>query len=257
MYDIVIPTFNNEAYTVNCFKSIKRNTKDYRIIWVDNGSTNESREIVMNELSTHNPKTYSTIWLDKNYGFIIATNTGIETSLKNKTEHIILLNNDTTVTPNWIERLQHPLNVDASVMASGPLTDAKGSWQGWMNVKRTVLKDMPDLTGLNENEILESLKNKYENKYFYAPMIAFFCTLFRSKVFSELGLLDTTFKIGLADDDDMCLRIRKAGYKVCCIPSGFVYHHHRTTFKTLYTDSEILNLSRNNVKLFKEKNNIK
>lgn len=254
MFDIVIPTFNNEDYTINCFKSIKKHTKDYHIIWVDNGSTKESRDKVQAELATHDPKTYTTIWLDKNYGFVIASNAGIKNSTA---EYLILLNNDTEVTPNWIETLQHPFTVDPTIMATGPLTDAMGSWQGWANVKKTVLKDMPDLNGLDENQITTTLKNHYKTKYFYAPMIAFFCTMFKRKIFTDLGVLDTLFGAGLGDDDDMCLRIQKAGFRVACVPAGFVYHHHRTTFKSLYTQAEINNMSAKHIKLYKEKNKVR
>ena len=41
--DIIIPTYENEDLTVACFESIKKNTKDFRILWVDNGSKNKTK----------------------------------------------------------------------------------------------------------------------------------------------------------------------------------------------------------------------
>jgi len=252
MIDIIIPTFGQEQFTVKCLESIRKYTSrdSYRIIWVDNGSSKISREIVMSEIINHN---YISIWLESNLGFVKATNIGLQAS---DTEYVILQNNDTEVTEDWLERLQEPLLSDISNVASGPMTSTDGSWQGWRNVKKNLLYDLPDLSLINKEKIPKLLSDKYKNYTKQVKMIAFFCTLFKRKVFNELGLLDEIFGSGFGDDDDFCMRITKAGYNLIFVPSSYVLHHHRTTFKSVYGDTEVIRMQEENLNKFKRKHNL-
>lgn len=250
--DIITPTFNQENFTIKCFQSIRKYTKDYRIIWVDNASTEESRNKVMTEVLNH--KDYLTIWFEENKGFVKGTNAGLEQS---DADYVVFMNNDTEVTPEWFERLVKPLETNANCMASGPLTSAEGSWQGWMNVKRKEFSDLPDLTNKNHEEVSKILKDKYGDFYMSVQMIAFFCTVFKKRVFQMLGKLDESYGLGFADDDDFCHKIVKTGNKVCFVPSAFVYHHHRTTFKSLFEMNDILRMQKENLNIYKRKHNIK
>ena len=250
--DIIIPTFNQEQFTVKCLESIRKFTqhKSYRIVWVDNGSTKESRELVMSEIVNHN---YLSIWLEKNVGFIKATNLGLKSS---QSEFVILQNNDTEVTDGWYTRLKNALTIDAKCGASGPITNTDGSWQGWKNVKQNMLFDMPDLEGMPTETISKTLYNKYKNVNKQVKMIAFFCTMFKRQIFNEIGLLDEIFKTGFGDDDDMCKRITNAGYNLAFVPSSYVLHHHRTTFKSVFGVDEVERMQEQNLQLFKQKHKL-
>lgn len=245
--DIIIPTFNQENFTVKCLESLRAFTKDYRVIWVDNGSTSESRQTVLNELKNHE---YLSIWLDKNYGFVKAVNLGLRNA---KAEFVILQNNDTEVTEEWLDRLMVPFEKDPLVMATGPLTDAEGSWQGWKNFKKMRMPDFPNLDESEKSQYSAILGEKYKNVNLEVKMLAFFCTVFRKKVFDELGLLDEVYGRGFCDDDDFCHRIRKNGAKVICVLSSFVFHHHRTTFKSMFTTEQIHKMQNDNLTIFKRK----
>lgn len=249
--EIIIPTFNQEDFTIKCMQSIKKYTVDYKIIWVDNGSTTESRQKVLDEITTHSD--YLSIWLDKNYGFVKAVNIGIAAS---KEEFIVLQNNDTEVTSCWLERLMKPME-NNSVMITGPLTDTTGSWQGWRQVKQKTLLDLPDLTGLTGDEISELLYKTYGDKTLSVDMVAFFSTLFRKSVFDSQGGLNTAFGVGFADDDYCCHAVKKSGGKIMFVPSAFVYHHHRTTFKSLYSVEEIKQMQNKNLSLYKKMSGVK
>lgn len=250
-FDIIIPTFNQELFTVKCLESIRAYTKNYKIIWVDNGSTEQSRNIVMTELKNH--KNYLSIWFEKNQGFVKAINAGIRAS---NSEYIILQNNDTEVTYGWLNPMLCAMNSDENIMCCGPLTDTEGSWQGWKNVKNKMLNDMEDMTGWNSTKISNYLREKYDKKYVHVNMVAFFCTLFRRSIFKKIGLLDEVFSQGLGDDDDYCNRIRNDKGFVIFVPASFVYHHHRTTFKSIYSLEEIQKMQTVNLNIYKKKHGI-
>ncbi len=251
-FDIIIPTYNNEEYTINCLNSIRRYTKNYRILWVDNGSSSESRIKVLDELKNHN--NYLTIWLDKNYGFVKAVNAGLYQS---DAEYVVFLNNDTAVTPEWFERLKYPFDHNPSVRISGPLTDTDGSWQGWRNVKNKMYFDLPIIDNMHDKDINSLLYKFFGNTYKSVNMVAFFCTLFKRELFDEIGFLDEDYGIGLADDDDICWKTKKLGYDVVLVPNLLVHHYHRTTFKKLYSQNELQKCQDDNIRLFYKKSGIK
>lgn len=251
MIDIVIPTFGQEDFTCKCVESIRRHTpEDHRIVWVDNGSSGASRLKVLNSLRGSK---YRSIWLPRNLGFVKAVNIGLRECVG---EYVVLQNNDTEVTGHWMERLMRP-HSDPMVAATGPVTDTDGSWQGWKNVKERLYNQMPPLETLRKEDIAEELYKVMGDTTREMKMIAFFSTLFKKDVFDKVGLLDEQFGSGLGDDDDYCLRLTKAGYKVVFVPGAFVHHHHRTTFKSVFGEDVISEMQRVNMDKFKKKHQLK
>ena len=95
---IIIPNYNGCHFMEPCLASLKEQTfQDYRILIVDNASTDGSVEYV----KEHYPE-IEVIALDQNYGFSKAVNIGIRRSC---TPYVILLNNDTTVDSHYVEEL--------------------------------------------------------------------------------------------------------------------------------------------------------
>ena len=251
MTDIIIPTFGQEDFTVKCLESIRKHTKssDYRIIWVDNGSSRSSRFTVLSEIEKHN---YLSIWLPENVGFVKATNAGIEAS---SAEYLCLMNNDTEATGDWLNLLLEPLK-SHGFMASGPMTSTEGSWQGWRNVREKMLMEMPDLAGIRQDAVSSLLNKRYHGVFRSVQMVAFFCTVFNRGVFDKLGKLDELFKVGFGDDDDYCKRIKDSGGEIAFVPASYVCHHHRTTFKAVYGMEKVKQMQSENLALYKEKHNL-
>ena len=104
-YSIIIPVCGEIETTKRCIDSINANTNDHEIIIIDNGSEPEyygQEKIIRNE---------------ENKGFPVAVNQGIKEA---KGEVIIILNNDTIVTENWLKKIgKHLENFDIV----GPVTN--------------------------------------------------------------------------------------------------------------------------------------
>lgn len=227
MFDIVIPSWNMANYAINCLLSIKQHSQNYRVIFVDNGSDAAELEKVKAILET---MPHLLIRNNENLGFIKATNQGIKASTA---PYIVLMNNDTEAVPGWLQKLVGPLYLLNKTVLSGPLTTTPHSWQG----------KYP----------------KGRNGYVIRTrgMLAFFCTMFKREVFEQVGLLDEAFGVGFGDDDDYCRRVLDFGYNMALVQDLVIPHHHRTTFKQLYSANTIVSLQDNAINHFYEKHNIK
>ena len=245
---IIVPTFNQAPLTVRCFESIKRNTQsDYELLWVDNGSAQNQFEAIYRAVKRLNIVT-KLVRFKRNQGFIRATNAGIREA---SGEYVLLLNNDTEVGFHWDESLIKPLH-NIEVGAVGPITQSKIAWQEVVNVNRRWHKNIPEFQGTVDS-YSKILDRNFGGEYIEITTgpLAFFCVAMRRETFAEIGFLDEAYGIGLADDDDFCMRLRLAGMTLMLSLGAFVHHCHRTTFKAI--GANVDSLLRTNLKILKDK----
>lgn len=253
---IVTPTWNNEDYTIRCFDSISKNTQNYILIWIDNGSEHESRKKVKDFLDIRNIP-YISIFNQENLGFVKATNQGIRKALELKAGYIILENNDTEVYGKWLERMIEVAKSNRKIGLVGPITSPCTTLQSIINIEKVYSKeDFPDLPKYNDDpeEYSKKISLLYNGQQIESKTeLAFFSTLIKSSVIKDIGLLSEEFGVGFGDDNDYCIRAMKAGWKLFIAKDVFVFHNHRTTFKTIYSENEIEEMLNKNSKIYSEK----
>lgn len=248
--DIIIPTYENEEFTVNCFESIKRCTKPgtYRIIWVDNGSKNFMRAEKILEGIDH-----IIVRLPKNVGFVNAVNRGITIS---NSDFVCLLNNDTLVSTCWLEKMiaalkQNPkLGIVGSLTAPLPVL-ARELWpKGITNILQ-LKKDYDshhNIRYIEDMQLhrpffpeyidLEDFNRKIEAQFpghlGGTTFVAFLCAVIKREVIDKVGLLDVNFEMGMYDDNDYDLAVKKAGWETKLLYDTCIMHFGHQTFRTLY-----------------------
>ena len=207
---IIIPVKDNEGLTENCIESIKANTKDYEIIIVDNGSKR--------------PRTFGQKYIrnNENLGFVKAVNQGI---IASKGEIVVILNNDTIVTPNWIENLEYHFK-DYDMV--GPCTN---SISGPQKIETETYEG---------NDQLYKFAKKFNKEHKGESMpwyrLVFYCVAIKREVINRLPLLDEQFTPGNFEDDDYCLRAIEAGFRLGIAQDTFIHHMGGATHKTLNID---------------------
>lgn len=231
LISIVVPVFNQAGVTVNCFHSLRMNTKiPYELIWVDNGSKKDEYEIILRQAKL--TKNCKIIRNKQNLGFVKATNQGINLA---KGKYIILLNNDTEVFTGWESDLIYPLEKGACSVV-GPLTDSKIAWQTAKYVNSVWNTSVPEYV-FGERKLYPRKLEKYHYKYIDITKeklnLAFFCAAIPKSVLDAIGVLCEEFTIGLGDDDEYCARLRSMGHKLFLSLGSFVKHYHRTTFTAM------------------------
>jgi len=217
---IVVVTYNNIELTKKCLESMEKfnNYHNSEIIIVDNMSEkDETREFLIEYEKAH--EHVKVILNDINGGFSYGNNIGIKAA---SGEYIILLNNDTIVTPNWIERLISHFHTNEKLGMLGPRTNNIGN------------EAKIDVSYESIDEMIEFSEQLYrENKgkeYQEIRVLAFFCVAIKKEVFESIGLLDEAFGIGMFEDDDFCERAKAEGYSLSCADDVFIYHHLGATF---------------------------
>lgn len=100
---IIILNYNGLKDTIECLETLKKITyPNYEIIVVDNGSKGSDTKILEEKY-----KNYIKVIRNKeNLGFAGGNNVAIRKVIENgKSKYILLLNNDTTVEPNFLDEL--------------------------------------------------------------------------------------------------------------------------------------------------------
>lgn len=151
---------------------------------------------------------------DKNLGFSGGNNIGIKYSLSKNANYIMLLNNDTVVTHDFIE---HLVEVAESY-------DRVGIVGG-----KIFYYDRPDLIAFAGGKISVIKGSGYhftDNRYREPTPVSFLtgCLwLVKSDVFRQVGLLDEYYFL-YVEDVDFCYRVQNYGYILMYTPHSIIYH---------------------------------
>jgi O-antigen biosynthesis protein len=252
---IVTPTWNNADYTVRCFESVFKNTENYKIIWVDNGSEKKDVEKVKNYLEENNVP-HVAILNDENLGFVKGTNQGMNLAIEDNADYAVLLNNDTEVYEGWLERMIAVADSRDKIGIVGPLASPSHGWQDINNLRKKRPDEFKDLLEYNNDpeSYAKLIKDTYDGKSVEVyPNVAFFCTLIKKEVLNDVGVLSEDYGLGFGDDDDYCSRTLDAGYKIYLAKDVFIFHNHRTTFKKNFSEEEIKKMGKINQEILKKK----
>lgn len=216
---IIIVAYNSlSETTAPCLESIfgAGAGKDFEVIVVDNNSS-DGTVAWLKELMGREPR-LKCIFNRQNRGFAGGNNDGMQAAAG---EFLILLNSDCIVSGDWIKGLTGPLERDKRIGAAGPVSNMVGNEQKIFTSGSTVEEIMRE--GL-------SWTSRGRGGFFETERLVFFCVALRRAVVDKVGLLDEDFGMGFYEDDDYCIRLRSAGYRLVCVEDVFVYHRGGGSF---------------------------
>jgi len=212
---LIIPTFNNINFTLNCLHSVARTKEDYdiEIIVIDNGSTDNTQEIIKN----FHVK-IKLIQNGTNSGFAKACNQGARSATG---DMLIFLNNDTEVTTGWIPPLTACVAREKNIGIVGCKLLYPDS---------TVQHAGVAFSSTTVHHIYRNFSPSHPavNKTREFQAVTAACMLVPRKLFLALEGFDESFVNGF-EDLDFCFRARRNGVRVMYTPESVVIHHESKT----------------------------
>ncbi len=241
---IVVLCYNGlEETTRPCLESIIKNTpaESYELIVVDNASADGTAEYLKNFAAQHANVRHQLN--DTNKGYAGGNNDGIKLA---QGRYIVLLNNDTLVPAGWLDRLLRLFDEQPEVGLVGPVTNSAG------NEQRI---ELAGLTERNYEEIAGAYIERQKGMWFTTEKLGFFCVAMRRTLPEKIGYLDEKFGIGMFEDDDYCVRAKKAGLSLAVVEDCFVYHKGSVSFGKLAVESYQALFAKNKA-YFREKHGV-
>lgn len=208
--DLVIISYNTLSYLRDCIQSIRNYTRcPYRLIVVDNGSTDGSTEFL------HREQNITVIENKENHGYARACNQGI---MIGDSEFLVILNTDVKVSSGWLTEMIKTAHRDPMIGVVGPkMVNAQNqivgagvtkldqycSGRGWLD---------PDGIGVYDRQ---------EDCF----SVGGACYMIRRSVLEQVGAFDGGYFFYF-EESDLSLRIIEKGYRVVYAPQAKIVHHH-------------------------------
>jgi GT2 family glycosyltransferase len=240
---VVIPNYNGENFIEACLKSlIKQTYKDFKVIVVDNGSSDRSCQIIENMADEfvrcgYDRDIITLVKNRKNTGFCGGVNIGIE---KCTTPYVILLNNDTELFEDFIEKSIEGIEKSKKIFSVSPM------------MIQMYNKNLLDNAGDGYTAVgwafafgLDAPVEKYdfEREIFSSCAGA---AIYRTDILKKLGLFDENH-FAYLEDLDIGYRARIYGFKNMYNPKAKVYHAGSGTSGSRHNIFKISKSARNNV----------
>lgn len=232
---VIIPNLNGEDYLRDCLNSLlDQEGGAPPILVVDNGSTDGSAALLQEEYPE-----VKVISLDANYGFPRAVNEGIKRA---DSEYVILLNNDTRVEKDMVQKLVSSISRDPGIFSC----QAK-----LLQMDRPEYMDDGGDYYCALGWALARGKGCLASGYDKPAEIFSSCAaaaIYRRRILLKIGGFDEEH-FAYLEDVDLGYRARIAGYKNFYEPGAKVYHKGSATSGSRYNRFKVKLAARNNIYL--------
>lgn len=209
---VVVVNFNAKDVVRDCLSSVENQTyKPLEVVFVDNGSSDGSSDFIEKEFPW-----VRLIRLSKNLGFAEGSNIGFSKSVG---DFVALLNVDTVVECDWIERLLSTVRTNSETGIVVP------------KIYRYGTDKIFDCFGAVYNSTGHCYGMGYGQKdsgqfdgWKFVPAASACSMLIRREAIDRTYLFGNHFFM-YYEEFDLSIRIRQLGYKIAACPSAVVYHH--------------------------------
>lgn len=241
---VVILNYNGAGMLRRFLPSVIKYSPEASIYVADNGSSDESCDVVRNEFPA-----VKLMVLDHNYGFAEGYNRALA---QVDEEYAVLLNSDVEVTRGWLSPMTQFLDSNPEVAACQPKL---------LSFKQ---KDFFEYAGAAGGFIdkwgytfcrgrifntVERDSGQYDDTtdVFWATGAAL---MIRNEVYKNNGGLDGRFFAHM-EEIDLCWRLRSRGYRIACVTQSHVYHVGGATLKKENPQKTYLNFRNNLLMIYK------
>lgn len=214
LVSIVMLSWNAPQFTKLALESIRLHTGgEYEVIIVDNGSQPETVAWLRTLEGVR------VIFNPENRGYAGGNNQALEAA---RGEYVVLLNNDVVVTEGWLEGLLSAFDRIPGLGVSAPRSNRVA---GNQLIPDAVYGDIAQM-----HEYARARSAQFRAQGWLTDRAIGLCLCIDRRVIEEVGGLDERYGAGNFEDDDFCLRVRAAGYRIYVCDDVFIHHFGSQTF---------------------------
>jgi GT2 family glycosyltransferase len=216
---VIMPNLNGFPHLQDAVRSLRRHTEGpVELIVVDNGSTDGSLEWLQQQADI------VLLPMGSNVGAPAARNRGLEVA---RGETIVFCDNDVIFTPNWRDILIGHLESWPDIGMVGPMTDYV------IGPQKVVDSDgcKSDLDGFAQR-----FHQTHRRKHAYTPRLILFFVMVRRSLIEKVGGIDERYGRWGFEDDDLSVRVMRAGMRQRIAMDCFIRHVGSQTAKTAQID---------------------
>ena len=215
--DIVIPVYQDLVVTRRCLESVLGHQQQciHEVVVIDDASPEPGMVDYLNQLAAargitllHNPV---------NQGFVATANRGLTL---HPDRDVVLLNSDTEVHGDWLDRLARCAYADGM---TGTVTPFSNNATICSYPRFCGLNELPPGLSLAETDALFQRANA--GRWLEIPTAVGFCMYIRRDCLQVVGYFDErAFGLGYGEENDFCMRAAKAGWRHALCADTYVYH---------------------------------
>lgn len=240
LVSIMIPCCGMLEYTKLCVASVlKHSPAPFELIFLDVGSLDGTAEYLAGVATVYPSLRVEVVRTPTDMGIKDACKEALNRA---KGEFLVLLNNDTVVTPNWLNQLIGLANMTPAMGAVGPMSNFAAPPQLVESVPyRVGPKKHSPLEGRHGtsevfvdveavNKFAMEFSKEFRGKWLETDRLGGFCMLIKREALQRIGPLDPWTDLSLFDTDILSSKVRQAGFTLGCCRDSFIHHFGTRTF---------------------------
>jgi len=221
--DIVIPIYRGLSETKACIESVlaARNFETFEVIAIDDCSPEPALSAWLREASAN--RGFTLIRNETNCGFVATVNRGMAI---HPDRDVVLLNSDTTVANDWLDRLVRCAYSRDRVGTVTPFSN-----NATICSYPRFCEDNPPPKGVCAEDLDRLTAVVNQGRAVEIPTAVGFCMYIRRQCLAEIGLFDAeVFKRGYGEENDFSRKAAGRGWLNVLAADVFVYHAGSVSF---------------------------
>ena len=221
--DVIVPVYRGLAETRRCLESLFAHAQrtPLSIVAIDDASPEPGIVAYLDDLAAQGR--VELLRNDLNLGFVRTVNRGLALHAD---RDVVLLNSDTEVANDWLDRLESCAYREGDIGTVTPFSNnatiCSYPFEGWTG-------GTPGTLGLAPLDRLFATVNA--GRHADLPTAVGFCMYIRRACLAAVGTFDDErFGRGYGEENDFCLRAAAAGWRSVLAADVFVFHEGAVSF---------------------------